>query len=1153
MSFKTSVNIKFDVGNDEFVNRYIPSPSHAEALKGILNGFNNNANSSHIVIGPYGTGKSLLATVVSSIVSSSTSTTAVEKLINKFKHFDDYIADQIESASKLERRYLPVLLSGNEGRFREAILSNIIKTLKIVNVDVILPGIGEKIIDSISTWKKEFPDTYNRFINELENNGKRYEDWVSEIKKQNEEEILFFSNLYPLLTSGASFGVGYNDDFISQMEYLSGKLDEENIGVFIVYDEFGRFLQGLDPSKLNETMQDIQDLAEIVSRSQALQLMLITHKSFRQYFTGNNNDVSKEFQRIEKRFSQYHITSDQVTFLKIAEVILTENITNKPLVTGNQYENTLSRLKRYPLFPSLNPTDREEKIIKAMYPMHPIALYLLPNLSGIFGQNERTLFTFLESEETGGLKNHMTKSDDYYKSYQLFDYFFPNLSDTDADSEVREHLLMYKKSLARIPDDIEDRKLAINTLKFVSLWNLCGLQNQQKLSDDFLSFAMQIGNEELKSLLAVLAGHKVVRFNRVNDYWEINSGSAINIQERIQTRKNNFDLKPKNILSVLNQNLAKKYFFPEEYNDIKEMTRFAKVEILLGNELSKLNMDVVNKSDITILYIILNEDNDIIKIKEQIRKNDLQNKVIYAIHSTPLDIIMDDIVESYIILDFLNDKALLAEDKGIKEELTLMLEEVNHVISDYLSSLIEFKDDIIWFANNDEIKVKDIIEFSNLLSGICFELYGSTPVILNDSFNRINITSAQRKAAISVVNGVILNPRDEQFGIVGNGPDYAIFASIFKRNGSFNQNVNANDYKEIQNEYYKLIRNKIINLLDENPKGSLNEIIKVFTDSPFGVRKPIIPILLVAMLRDRWNEFMLYRNEMYISGLNGETLFEILYEEGPENYQYVYEKFDEEYIELFNYIEENFEDYLEERLEGKSRLIKTCGTLLKWLRSLPRLTQLSNSVEQDFAWLRDCIRKTEVKPQESIAELYSEFIDNNQGELLRIKGYAEKYLDIFKDGIISRFFETCDVTSFEELRDWAISRHEYLKKNNKLVKVILRVDSEDIWLSQFIEEYIGVHVNDWSDTTYNLFFNQLTSDFKEAIDFKETIEESVHQEEFISIDIAGEKKVISKVEFSVKTNTVYKNVDRMIQNAGRNIPKKELEYMIYRLLDKYVE
>lgn len=39
MTFKTSVNIRFDIGKDEFVNRYIPTPSHTEALIGLLDGF----------------------------------------------------------------------------------------------------------------------------------------------------------------------------------------------------------------------------------------------------------------------------------------------------------------------------------------------------------------------------------------------------------------------------------------------------------------------------------------------------------------------------------------------------------------------------------------------------------------------------------------------------------------------------------------------------------------------------------------------------------------------------------------------------------------------------------------------------------------------------------------------------------------------------------------------------------------------------------------------------------------------------------------------------------------------------------------------------------------------------------------------------------
>ena len=67
-AFSTSVNLKFDIGNTEFVQRYLPTPSHADFLKGIIAGFlgENNQNA-HIMIGPYGSGKSLAATIVADI------------------------------------------------------------------------------------------------------------------------------------------------------------------------------------------------------------------------------------------------------------------------------------------------------------------------------------------------------------------------------------------------------------------------------------------------------------------------------------------------------------------------------------------------------------------------------------------------------------------------------------------------------------------------------------------------------------------------------------------------------------------------------------------------------------------------------------------------------------------------------------------------------------------------------------------------------------------------------------------------------------------------------------------------------------------------------------------------------------------------------
>lgn len=1154
MAFKTSVNIRFDVGNDEFINRYIPTPSHSEVLKSVLDGFINNGDSSHIIIGAYGTGKSLLATVVSSIVSKNISTKAVEKLINKFNHFDNYIAKQIQAAYNLERKYIPILLTGNEGRFRQAILSNVVRALKLLNIDIILPGVCRKILDAIKMWKNEFPSTYETFIDLLTKNGKEIEKWIDEIKKQNENEIKFFVNIYPKLTSGATFDFGFNESLITQMEYVTEVLEENNLGILLVYDEFGRFLQELNSSQLNETMQDIQDLAELVNRKNSLQLMLITHKSLRQYFKGMHDEVSKEFQKIEKRFRQYHITSDQATFLKIAEVILTENIQHKPQIKKEEYEKTLSQLKKFPLFPSLNPTVKEKVIVKLMYPLHPVTLFMLPHLSNVFGQNERTLFTFLESEETGGLYNHMLKSTFYYRPYQLFDYFFPNPSENDVDLEVAHHIFLYKKAVARIPDNLINKKYAFNFIKFITLWNLCGLQKEQKLSSNFLKFAMQDETNEVEEILDILSEHKVIRFNRVGEYWELHTGSSIDIHDKIESKKAKYILNKGNILKVLTKNLGKKYYFPEKYNDEKDMTRFAKVQIILEDDLDGLKPGLKKDSDLSIYYVIpqkdLYDDQLIKKISSLSRLED----VIFAVHSVPLETIKNELLESYIIEELLRDKEFLSEEKGVKEELNLLLKEANFVVYKYLSSFTEFDETVLWITDTGRKHLKSEIDLSELLSEKCNSLYPDTPKIINDSFNRMNISVPQKKGAISLIDGIINCPNECKFGIQGSGPDYAIYASIFKNNGRFDLNVNNLDYSNIKYPPYRLLRTKLVNLLDEKPRGNFNDIVNIFTAPPFGIRKPVVPILLVAMLRDRWNEFMLYRNEMFVPGLNGEKLYEILDEEGPENYQYVYEKIDEEYIEFFNSLENHFSDFIEERLEGegKSRLIQICGTLVKWLRSLPRFTQLTNLVNGEFSNLRDLIRRTEVKPQKSIAEIFEKYRKDNIVELLRVKEYAESFLDNFKDSLINSIFQTCDVTSFDMLKIWAESLHEYVKKNNKLARTVLSIRNQN-WLECFVGNYIGVQVEDWSDTTYELFKNQLKQDYYDAVSFKETKQDDSQNHDFINLKIGNKTKVISKVEFSVKTKTIYTNIDRIIRNAGRNIPKKELEYMIYVLMEQYID
>lgn len=981
----------------------------------------------------------------------------------------------------------------------------------------------------------------------------KFEELIKKIVGEDEPTIQWFYDVYPKLTSGATFEADYSDGFLKKLDYLLNIANQNNLGFIVIYDEFGRFLQGLPSELMNETMQDIQDLAEIADREKALHVMLITHKNLRQYFTSFNDEVAKEFQRVEKRLRQYSISSDQATFLKIAEVILSENLENKPGIHSDLIPQMTKGIQTFPLFPILNVEDRQRVVIESLYPVHPVTLYLLPKLSGVFGQNERTLFTFLESTETGGLQNHISKGEEYYLPNRLFEYFFATIDDGDLNNATSEQLILYRKALSRIDSSQLDPELADAILKFISLWQICNLTVQQKITTDFIQFALLLEDKALMYALKHLSDVKAIRFNPLISAWEMHAGSTVNLQHKITKKKDSFVLNQEVVRKELLANNKAKYFFPNYYNDETEMTRFAKVTLILDSELQKLNQyrQKNNHYDINIYYIIPDNTNPK-KLLEYVRNMQCFKKEIFVIHPNPVKTIKKDLVNAAILDTFMEDKALLAEDKGILEEIKILQKEATFAISKYINKLQRLEKDLLWHHVDKSTKPTSDKDISEWLSDLCSSLYPLTPKIVNDLFNRMKLSSQQKAGAKQLINGVLEQPKEPQFGISGTGPAYAIYAAVFKNNKHFEENIHTMDYEKIDYEPYAQLRHDILKQLERKPMGNFADLIKIFTASPYGIRQPVVPLLLVALLRDRWSEFMLYRNEIFIPGLNGEKLYEILEEEGAENYKYSYEKIEDNHLKFYNQIDEIFVDFNENRLEGQnvSRLIQTCGTLVKWLRSLPRYVQISQNVTVEFDRFRMLIKQTEVKPQQSLNELYKLFgcdIDSMRS----MKKYAEELIQEKRSQAIESFENITSIDSREQLLSW-LNQYDEFKKSNDLVKALNYAESNQEWIDEFIELFTGVRLEDWSDKTFEKFEGELTESFKElTVNLSEMAAEN--QSNSIILMVGDHKKIITKTEFSVKSKTVYTNIDRILKNAGRSIPKNEIEYMIYLLTKDYIE
>ncbi|WP_342025547.1 hypothetical protein AADC60_16130 [Cytobacillus pseudoceanisediminis] len=1140
-NFKSSVNVKFDLDNIEIIRKYMPTPSHADSLNGILAGFNTTgARRSHIIIGPYGTGKSMLSTLLASIVTKNISENDFSLISQKFSSLDDEIYNGLLKSRDLDKKYYPVVLNGYEGKFKHSILSAILKTLSSSGIELIVPGVMTKILETVEIWQKNYPKAYKQFKALLKERNKSIDIWRLEILSQDKFEIEWFKNEFPKLTSGAEFLVDLNEDFIDQMKYIIDEMEKLNIGLFIVYDEFGRYLQSIERNEINETMQNLQDLAELTDHyNDNIHLLFITHKHLRHYFSSFDKELQNEFQRIEKRFRLYYIASDSATFYRIAENVI--NSIDRDSITDEKKNLTTQQLRKYAMFPQLNQVEIENLIVKHSYPVHPVALFLLPFLSSHYGQNERTLFTFLESSDSFGLIDHINNDNGYYLPYKLFNFFFPNFEEQSFEANDKSADL-YKKLIQRIPELTSD-ELKLKIVQTITLWELCGLQGRIKLSTELLSFALDTEKEVIAKSLLELERLKGIRYNRVLGYWELFEGSAYDIDELIQESVANYRISKTKKIEILERCLTKKYFLAREYNDEKSITRFASINIVTSGDILERNFNPVlvreeKSPDALINFVLLEDSNQYDSIIKSI-ENYQDVASIFCINPTAFKSIEQKVTTKYIVQQLINDPDIINNDKKLKQELQLYLEDITYDIKKYLDAYLNFSQNLTWIVKGKTYQINNEIKLEEILSHLMFELYPLTPEVRNDGYNRRKINNVQLKAGYKLIEHILHNPFEKDLGIEGNGPEYLIYATVFKNNG-----LNLSSLDSISSNELMELRSALLLELTKGSEGSLDKLVNIMVREPFGIRKPLIPVLLVALLRDKWDQLLFYRNGMFISQLNGEHIYTMVSE--PDQYQFVFMHFKDEINSFVGYLQDLFRNYINPENQGLNRPLLVISAMLNWLRDLPRYVQITRTIDSNLVALKDSIKLAEIDPKVGLEKIYEQFKD--QPDLLKhmVDNLNTVYLGL-EDEVKNIICNKIGVNDYSELKFWVENQQPSVLKDNQLAKSLKNNINSKEWVKNVSYDLVGVELQNWSDKTKEMFFNQLNYEFSKINMQTQTPSDSVQ------IQMGDGVKVIRKSKLSTKSQTLHTNVARILKNGGRNVPKEEIENIVLLLIKEFVE
>ena len=292
--FQYSVNIGYDLNDESKCRSFIPTRSALMLLEDILlSTVPSSSERSRILIGAYGKGKSHIVLMILSILMKK-DIRLFEKMLPRIKEnkkLEQLISNYYDSDNKI----LPVVISGSNTSLPQAFLLALQRTLSENSLLDAMPESNYKAaVDTINRWKKEFPNTYTELRNSI---NVSIETFIDGLKDYNVEFYETFEKVYPSLTSGSKFNPFLGFDVIELYEEaIRGLRSKGYSGIFVIYDEFSKFLEAnISEASVSDTKM-LQDFAEKCNRSGKMQmhLMLISHKEIANYIVDTTNMKPKD-------------------------------------------------------------------------------------------------------------------------------------------------------------------------------------------------------------------------------------------------------------------------------------------------------------------------------------------------------------------------------------------------------------------------------------------------------------------------------------------------------------------------------------------------------------------------------------------------------------------------------------------------------------------------------------------------------------------------------------------------------------------------------------------------------------------------------------------------------------------------------------------
>lgn len=659
------------------------------------------------------------------------------------------------------------------------------------------------------------------------------------------------------------------------LKALKDLVQDVKAPILLVIDELGKNLEYAAQNPGNGDLYLLQQIAELSLKGKhQVYFIGLLHQSFAGYSDRLSVTEQNEWNKIQGRFEDITFSESPSQMLRLmAQVIDRSSIPSSTL----QDIKTIAKDWHHILQPYGVVDYLSVDLLSQIYPLHPLTALILPLLCQRYAQNDRSLFTFLTSDESHGFRSFLSThrlEPDHYPSLpmdQLYDYFIEAV--TGLASRLNFQRWVEVKAL--IEDAQHQPPEVLRILKTIGVLNLISTTGNFRASPDLVAWALcdrpdvQLQKKWLKQI-KTLQQKTLVTYRKAQNELRLWQGSDFDIEAAI-TEAMETDRLP------LSQTLTHLYplkpvVAQRHYTQTGNLRCF---EQQYGDSAIQWHRLTCSDSSFDGLIFYWLDVEPIVNPSA----HTAEGKPLIVIQIKQLDLLKTRSRELRSLTHILAEAKELQTDKVALREVRYRLVETERLLNETIALTLRWSNskNLCWITGTSVNITTDRV-FQNYLSNLCDRIYFCSLVLDNELINRRELTSQGVKARRELITAMLEQGTEPRLGLEGYGPEVSIYASVLQATGIHRQEEEGwGFYEPPEDSGAFTVWQAIVNFCFSatEKQRSIHDLYQHLQQPPYGVKSGTIPIFLAAILLCYADQISIYKEGTFIPVLGSEH-FELL-------------------------------------------------------------------------------------------------------------------------------------------------------------------------------------------------------------------------------------------------------------------------------------